>query len=68
MATASRAMSRAVVFCWLCGKPEAFLNTVLRIPNARALRVIRLAKLRSVPEMASATAVATSLADLVTSA
>ena len=65
---ASRAMSRAVVRCLLCGSPEALRNVVLAMPRARALRVMRLPKLRSLPDSASPTTVATSFADFVISA
>ena len=68
MATPRRAISRAVECCARLGSPEAFLKVVLTMPRARALRVILPAKARSVPEIFSPTAVATSFADLVTSA
>ena len=44
------------------------MKTVRRMPKALALRVMRLANFRSVPDSFSASAVATSLADFVTSA
>ena len=68
MATARTAISRAVDFWRRFGRPEAFIKTVRRMPRALALRVMRLANLRSVPDSFSAIAVATSLADFVTSA
>ena len=44
------------------------MKVVRVMPSDLALRVMRLANFRSVPASFSATAVATSLADLVTSA
>ena len=61
-------MSRAVVVCSGSGRPEAFLKVVLVMPMSCALRVIKRAKFCSVPAMCWASAMATSLADLVTSA
>ena len=61
-------MSRAVVRCLLCGRPDALRKVVADMPSARALRVIRLPNSRSVPDSASPTTVATSLADFVISA
>lgn len=47
MAAASKAMSRAVVFCCLLGRPEAFLKVVFFMPSSRETRVIDLAKFSS---------------------
>ena len=60
--------SFAVVFWRLFGKPEAFRKVVLVMPRFFAVLVISSAKLRSVPDTNSATAVAMSLADFVVSA
>ena len=62
------AMSLAVVSWRRSGSPEAFAKTVRVMPSARAVRVILSAKFGSVPPRPSATVVATSFADLVTSA
>src|SRR6056297_2048863 len=59
------AMSRAVVICLLWCRPEALRNVVLFIPRWRAVLVICLAKARSLPPSFSATATATSFADLI---
>ena len=56
-------MSRAVVFCSRSGRPEALRNTVSFMPSRRACRVIVSAKASSLPPSASATTLATSLAD-----
>ena len=61
-------MSRAVLNCPRCGRPEALRNVLRYMPSLRALAVILRAKLRSEPLMFSAITVATSLADLVTRA
>ena len=61
-------MSRAVLNWARLGSPEAFLNVVYFIPSARARLVIITANFRSVPPSASASTVATSLADFVASA
>ena len=64
----SKPRSLAVVFCFLFGRPEAFLKVVFDIPRMRACRVISSAKAGSEPEINSAMAVAMSFADLVVSA
>ena len=61
-------MSRAVVTCSGSGRPEALRNCVAAMPSWRAFCVISWAKRASLPAMCSATATATSLADLVISA
>ena len=68
MAMPSRAISLAVLFWARFGRPEAFLKVVLCMPRARALRVMRLANSRSVPDRCSDITVATSFADFVTKA
>ena len=60
-------MSRAVVTCSPLGRPEALRNTVELMPSWRALAVICCAKLSSSPPSASASTIAASLADRVTS-
>ena len=57
-----------MVFCCLFGKPEAFLNVVLFIPNLWAVLVINTAKSASVGAKCSAKTVAQSLADLTITA
>ena len=61
-------MSRAVVFCWLCGNPEALRNVVCVMPKSFACWVIVLANSRSVPVRNSASALAISFADFVANA
>jgi len=61
-------MSRAVVSWPLAVKPDAFLKVVLLMPSWRAFFVIMRPKFASLPPRCSATAAATSLADLVASA
>ena len=61
-------MSRAVVTCSGSGRPEALRNSVAVMPSSRALRVMSSANRSSLPAMCSATATATSLADLMISA
>ena len=61
-------MSRAVVIWALSGRPWAFLNVVLFIPSFRAYEVISFANSFSVPDIFSATTVATSFADLTINA
>ena len=61
-------MSRAVERWPARVRPWAFLNVVRDMPIARAVRVIRLEKLASEPDIASPMAVAASLADLMAAA
>ncbi len=61
-------MSRAVESWRRFGRPEALRNVVRLMPRSRARWVIIRANLNSLPPIASATTVATSLADLVTRA
>ena len=61
-------MSRAVVTWPGSGRPLALRKVVRDMPSWRALLVMRWAKALSEPATCSAMAVATSLADLVTSA
>jgi hypothetical protein len=61
-------MSRAVLRWRASGSPDALRKTVEVMPSWRALAVIIAAKRSSVPPRNSATAVATSLADLVAKA
>ena len=61
-------MSKAVVFCWLWGSPEALRNGVLVMPRSFACWVIVFANSRSVPVRNSARALAMSLADFVAKA
>ena len=63
----SVAMSRAVVCCASFGRPWALRKMVFFMPSCRALAVIMRAKPASEPPSSSASAVAESLADFVTS-
>ena len=61
-------MSRAVDRCPDWVSPCAFLNVVLFMPSALAVRFMRAAKAASLPEIASPMAVAASLADFTAAA
>ena len=56
-------MSRAVVTCPSCGRPEALRNTVRAMPRSRAIAVMRAANASSLPATFSASATAASLPD-----
>ena len=61
-------ISWAVDRCPFCVRPCAFLNVVRVIPSRFAVRVMRLAKASSEPDIASPSAVAASLADFTAAA
>jgi len=61
-------MSRAVVRIPESGRPEALVKAVSVMPSVQALAVMCALKFPSLPPRCSATAVATSFADLTTKA